>query len=429
MGEHLRGDLESLTAGEPERVGPVREAAQVEIVHHFFHQVADVLDQRDLTVDVPCRAQPVEHLEAEPVRGLDRGGVEAGDGLAQAIPPGHHLVRRRRGQELHDLVVPVTAGPLEDVDQPVVRAHQTLAHLVAQLAGRHAGEGDHEEPVDGQDALRHVPGRQGGDGEGLAGAGARLEQRHPGRQLATRVEGLGCAVRGEGHRSVSTSWSRRPAQSRLARLANRVGAAGSHASSSACGGPVRCSISSEVQDPPEHERVLGLLVLSFVVVGRFPRAGGRGRRVGGVLPVGRGDGPGGRRPAEERQRLAHAAVEQVDQCAEVLLGDLPAARRIRPERADRGHRGRAVAPGAPADRSGLEGPLRPGGAQGEQARPRDETGRRAEPRIGHAVQDVAAHARHRPHQVEAAAPRHAHVHGGRRHGRAAHRHQVLERTG
>ena len=37
-------------------------------------------------------------------------------------------------------------------------------------------------------AVGHIAGRKGGDGEGLACAGARFEQRHAGGQRAARIE-------------------------------------------------------------------------------------------------------------------------------------------------------------------------------------------------------------------------------------------------
>ena len=64
--------------------------------------------------------------------GLDGGGVEVGDGLAQAIAAGLDLGPFPLGQEQHDLVVFVAASTVEHVDQPVEGAHQAVAHPLAQ---------------------------------------------------------------------------------------------------------------------------------------------------------------------------------------------------------------------------------------------------------------------------------------------------------
>ncbi len=190
MVEHELGDLQGLFAAELERVRPRGELPEIEVVHDLLHQIADVLDQGDLPVDVAGGPQPVEDLEAEPVRGLDGRRVEVGDRLAETVTAGLDLGPVPLGQQEHDLVVFVAARTVEHVDQAVERPHQAVAHALAELARRHAGEGDDEEPVDGQDALGDVARGQGGDGERLARPGAGLQQRHPKGELAADVEGL-----------------------------------------------------------------------------------------------------------------------------------------------------------------------------------------------------------------------------------------------
>ena len=65
----------------------------------------------------------------------------------------------------------------QHVGQAVEGADQAVAHPLAQLSRGHAREGHDEETVDRQVVFRHVAGRQRRDGEGLPGAGARLQQR------------------------------------------------------------------------------------------------------------------------------------------------------------------------------------------------------------------------------------------------------------
>ena len=99
----------AVAAVEVERVGLVGEPAEEEVVDHLLDEVADVLDQGDLPVDVARRPEAVEDLQAEPVRRLDGRGVEVGDGLAQPVAAGLDLVGRPVGQQLHELVVVVAA--------------------------------------------------------------------------------------------------------------------------------------------------------------------------------------------------------------------------------------------------------------------------------------------------------------------------------
>jgi len=49
-------------------------------------QVGDILDERDVRLQVAGDPQAAEHLLAEAVRGGDRGGVEAGDRPGQPRP-------------------------------------------------------------------------------------------------------------------------------------------------------------------------------------------------------------------------------------------------------------------------------------------------------------------------------------------------------
>ena len=60
-------------------------AADVEVVDDVLEQVADVLDEDGVGVDVPRDAQPAEDLLAEAVRGGDRRGVEVGERAGEAL--------------------------------------------------------------------------------------------------------------------------------------------------------------------------------------------------------------------------------------------------------------------------------------------------------------------------------------------------------
>ena len=69
-------------------------AAHVEVVDDVLEQVADVLDEGGVGIDVPGDAQPAEDLLAEAVRGGDRRGVEVGERAGEALAPLLDLVVR-----------------------------------------------------------------------------------------------------------------------------------------------------------------------------------------------------------------------------------------------------------------------------------------------------------------------------------------------
>ena len=218
MVEHVLGDLHRVGAGETEGIRAGSKPAQVKVVHDFFHEVTHVLDECDLAVHVTRRAQSVKHLEAEPMRRLDGGRVEVGDGLAESIPAGGDLVTRCLRQELYELVGLVADGPIQHVDESVVGAHEAITHALAQLAGGHAGEGDDEEPIDRQDPLGDVACRQGRNRERLASPGACLQQRHSARKVASHHERLRLrrSSLSARHRSTTRSWVKSWSHSRAA---------------------------------------------------------------------------------------------------------------------------------------------------------------------------------------------------------------------
>ena len=65
---------------------------------------------------------------------------------------------------------------------------QLLAGLLAHLGGGRTGERDHEQLFGAQVLFHHIAGHQGGEGVGLSGAGAGLQQQPSRRQVAVQVE-------------------------------------------------------------------------------------------------------------------------------------------------------------------------------------------------------------------------------------------------
>jgi hypothetical protein len=203
------GDAHRLRAVELGLVGPV-PAPDVEVVDDVLEQVADVLDEGGVGVDVARDAQAAQHLLAEAVRGGDGGGVEVGQGSGEALAPLGDLLRRALRQQRHDFVL--RGRTRQRAVEPLLGADQPLAHALAELAGGHAREG-HEQELLERGALGDVARGERGDGERFPGPRARFEDGDPGRQRAADVERADVA--GEGaHRSKTASVWRRPFQRR-----------------------------------------------------------------------------------------------------------------------------------------------------------------------------------------------------------------------
>ena len=82
------------------------EAPHVEVVHHLVHEVAHVLDERRVGIEVAGHPEPGQHLLAEAVGGGDGGGVEVGQRAPQPGAAQRRLAaarqpaaRRRRRRE------------------------------------------------------------------------------------------------------------------------------------------------------------------------------------------------------------------------------------------------------------------------------------------------------------------------------------------
>src|SRR5690606_21756410 len=128
---------------------------------------------------------------------------------------------------------------------------QPLADAVAQLGGGGPAEGDEHEVAQLPAPLGDVPGGEGGDGEGLAGAGACLQDGGAAGQRAADVEdgqlggGVSTVSVRESHR-LTCSWARSGSQMRRARTPSRVGSSGYQARSASVGTPTMSSSSASL---------------------------------------------------------------------------------------------------------------------------------------------------------------------------------------
>ena len=115
----------------------------------------------------------------------------------------------------------MTPRSSKDVHQSVEREDEAVPHSLPQFARGHASEGDDQQAINRQPCFGHIPGRQGGDREGLPGARTRLQQRHASRQLSAELERVRLTRRSQQfgsrrHRSTTSSWPRSPSHSRYA---------------------------------------------------------------------------------------------------------------------------------------------------------------------------------------------------------------------
>ena len=106
----------------------VDERAQVEVVDHLVDEVGEVLDERDVPVDVAGDADAAQDLLAEPVRGGDRRGVEVGQRRgdpSRVAGPARRPARRRAGRAPRRR--PPGRTPCDGGQQPGLDADEPLA--------------------------------------------------------------------------------------------------------------------------------------------------------------------------------------------------------------------------------------------------------------------------------------------------------------
>ena len=363
--EHSSATANASSRVNEQVVGLAHELADVEVVDHLLEEIVGVLDQRDVAVDVAGGAEPGEDLQAEAVGGLDGGGVEVGDRLGEPVaasparraarPPGAARCRR-----------PGVATPARAAASPSAaltsrsrtRSRSSpVAMRVKVTTRRRSAAG----PVG------DVAGRQRGDREGLARAGARLEQRHPGGSGPQTSNGRALvrlpATTGRGHVCPILSRSSRPSQSRRGVAAEAESArpvAQPTPSSSRRRTPRRDHLENVA--PPRARTGAPAPVLLVAVVRRLPLLPRRLAATGSSLRGG-GRCPGSRRLAEERQGLAHAPLVELDEscrwpapCPADLRRAAPSGPIVAADTARREPLAR------PTDRQRLEGPIRGGGA-------------------------------------------------------------------
>ena len=352
------GDPAGLLARE-RRPALLVEAAHVEVVDDLLDQVRDVLEELDVALHVAGDPEAAEHLLAEAVGRGDRRRVEVGERRASRA---RRSATCSRGQE-----------PREPVRRRARRVRSARSALTSRSRTR-----SRSSPVamrvnvtssrfSSGYAVRDVARRQRRDRVRLAGAGARLEHGHAGRQRPADVERRGhWCVDPLGLQEPGPQPQRPAAEAGgLVRVPERADLVGAR----------RLREQLVEAELAEHEPVLGLDVLLRERVG-LPLGARRLDRV--AVRAGRRR-VRGRGQAGQRRRLAHPAVVEVEQDRQVverLAGGRPA----------RSGRSATLAstPLRPPDRDRLERAAGMRGGQREQPHPGGDPVARVHARVGDA---------------------------------------------
>ena len=190
VADRVARDRHRLLVVEDRVVLAVRERAEVEVVDHLADQVVEVLDQSGPGVGVAGDAERAEHHRAELVRGRDRRRVEPRQRLEHPPVPHPALLGVAVEQQPDQVGVAHLAGEGGVVAESALGLHQLGPDPLAQLLAGRPAERHHQHLLQPGLTLGDVAGDQRADGPGLAGAGARLEQRGAGGQRAADVEGV-----------------------------------------------------------------------------------------------------------------------------------------------------------------------------------------------------------------------------------------------
>ncbi len=219
--DRVAGDVERF--GVAERALPTRRVpGQVEIGRHLAGQVGQVFDEGALRLPVPEHPQPIEHPQAELMRGGDGGRVIVRQGSGDpSLPQGQLGGRHVEQQGLH-AVVRFGRSRVDGHRQRGLETDQPVAYPQPKLVGGHPAEGDEHQLAQLDVALGEIASGQSGDGMRLPRAGTGLQHDGAGGQRSTDVE----RRRLVGHHWCSSSALSSGWKTRRASVPNRRGSAG-----------------------------------------------------------------------------------------------------------------------------------------------------------------------------------------------------------
>ncbi len=147
-------------------------------MHHLFDQAAGIPLKLLLGRTAGFQGLALQGAAAETVNGGDVGAIELFKGQQQHAPQAIHGPLTLTWQPLQPLVQHrIDAGPIGS--RPCQGGQGLLqppTDAIAQLGGGRLRVGDHQQAAQAQALLSHQAQHQVGQGKGLAGAGARLQQ-------------------------------------------------------------------------------------------------------------------------------------------------------------------------------------------------------------------------------------------------------------
>ena len=164
------------------RVGLVDGFGHQQVGGNLSADRLGVVDEHGVGVGEHGGSESADHLLGEPMDGRDGRRVEFGDGRADPLESDLAILAPDLGQQ------PIVG--LGRRFERVGEVDQTGPDPVLQLGCRGPGERDDEQLADGDAVLGHVPGRQGGERERLARAGAGLDGQSAVRERPGQLEGF-----------------------------------------------------------------------------------------------------------------------------------------------------------------------------------------------------------------------------------------------
>ena len=193
---HLAGQGEGLLVVDLRFLPVPAEPGQIEIIDDLGDQIVETLDEFHPGIGIAGHSQRGQHDVAELVDGGDGGGVEIGQRIGEVGPPSLVFLGIALQQPGDHLVVSDQCGIAETCQG----MGDLTAHPLTQFLGGGPAEGDQQHLVESGHPLGEVAGDQRGQGEGLAGPRAGLQDggRTRVRQGAEQIETAGFVSRFHG---------------------------------------------------------------------------------------------------------------------------------------------------------------------------------------------------------------------------------------
>ena len=179
LAQNLRGDLLLHQKRRPFRLGR-RQLMPPEVGEQGIDDLAIVMGQLVVEITTGLERGILQGTLTETMNGEDRRLIEAMHRQQQTPMAGR--IRILGTQIIQQLII------ARAVVVHRQQLGQALANALAQLGGGGGGKGHHQNLADAEPLLQQQTGVQGGQGPGLAGTGAGLDQRAPAEAVLQQVK-------------------------------------------------------------------------------------------------------------------------------------------------------------------------------------------------------------------------------------------------